>query len=130
MKKQALIIEDNKSDQMLTKSFLEYIGCECTVTYDCDGAVKHLLSKKFDIIVLDINMPQMNGIQFLIGFREAPLAKNTSVIVVSGNDLDAYLSQAEMFGAKVCIKKPLNITKHKPLIEKYLIENIKEDLHE
>lgn len=61
-----------------------------------------------DIIVLDLNMPEMNGIDFLKEVRKLNYFKNTPMIVLSGEDSSAKRIEAFKNGADDFINKPFN----------------------
>ncbi|MHC4221627.1 MAG: hybrid sensor histidine kinase/response regulator, partial [Planctomycetota bacterium] len=57
----ALVVEDNKNNQILIKLILERMGFDVTVAEDGRIAVENTSSRSFDIIFMDIQMPNMNG---------------------------------------------------------------------
>ena len=116
MKKKALIIEDNISDQILNKATLECLEFECIVVPDGEMAISQIVSQKFDLILLDLEMPNISGIQFLMGFRSAFLNKDIPVVVVSSKEDTNSKELAEKFGAKDFIQKPLNMNNHRSLL--------------
>ena len=68
MSKKLLLVEDDKAQQLVWKQVFKYLGSfEVTIAKDgFEGLQK--LSESFDIIILDISMPGMNGIAFLNEF--------------------------------------------------------------
>lgn len=117
MKKQALIIEDNGIDQAINRSILESIGFECTSCSDGDDAISFLLETSFDLILLDMGLPNITGIQFLSGFRSAVLNQEARVVVVSGSADEKMSDLVKFYGAEACLKKPLSIQEHKSILE-------------
>jgi two-component system chemotaxis response regulator CheY len=61
----------------------------------------------FDAIVLDLRMPEMNGVEFIQALRERPLHRNTPVVVASSEGEESELSQAvRQLGVAAIVKKP------------------------
>lgn len=69
-------------------------------------ALEHIKSSKIDMIITDIKMPEMNGLQMIDELRK--LEKNTPVIVISGYDSFAYAQKAIHYGVKDYLLKPVS----------------------
>jgi len=61
--KKILLVEDDRTHRELTSQILENIGCKVTVAYDGDEAIRFLQKQEFDIILMDIYLPKMSGIE-------------------------------------------------------------------
>jgi DNA-binding response OmpR family regulator len=73
-----------------------------------------------DVIVLDLNMPEMNGIDFLREVRKLNFFKNTPMIVLSGEDSSAKRIEAFKNGANDFINKPFNPIELRVRMERFL----------
>ena len=61
----------------------------------------------FDAIVLDLRMPEMNGVQFIQALRQRPLHRATPIVVASSEREDSELGQAvRQLGVAAIVKKP------------------------
>lgn len=69
-KKKILIIEDEKSISYVLKLKLEYVGFEATIAKNGEEGVSILSGKKFDLALLDIIMPKMDGFKVLEALKE------------------------------------------------------------
>ncbi len=104
-----LVVDDNKHNQELFKKFLEVMEIS---DIDCanDGieAIEMITKDTYDLIVLDVVMPNMNGEEFLYRIREVPEFKNLPVIVQTGSD--SLESKDKMFkaGATDFVSKPVS----------------------
>jgi len=82
--KSILIVDDNEIDHIITKSAIEAYGAEITVheAYDGKEALTLLdtLPVAPEVILLDINMPGMNGLEFLVEYEKA--GKMASAVVM------------------------------------------------
>ncbi len=100
-----LIVDDSNTMRMIISSTLKKIGGH-TIETACDG--KDALSKasafKPDLILLDWNMPNMNGLDFLKAFRAA--GAKTPVIMVTTEAEKTRVIQAVQAGANNYLVKP------------------------
>jgi CheY-like chemotaxis protein len=65
-----LIVEDNKINQFITKKSLEKIDFECHIVESGFDALEILKNQNFDLILMDINMPGLNGFETTIKIRQ------------------------------------------------------------
>jgi len=103
-----LLVDDEKLVRDLCKHFFRKEGFECTEA--CDGVEGLALTKDqpFDLVVLDIDMPNMSGKETLRRLRNSPTTGNLKVIMMSGGvDSDEMSEQLEL-GADDYIGKPLS----------------------
>lgn len=70
------------------------------------AALEKLKTEAFDLIILDINMPEMGGIDFLKARGAVPNAAKTPVIVLTTQDEEALRTEALSLGAKAFLSKP------------------------
>jgi CheY-like chemotaxis protein len=104
-----MIIDDSYTNRMLLRAVLEEMDIH--IIEVCSGikALKMLSETKPDIILLDMCMPLMNGLDFLKELQS--LKENIPVIVVSVLDDQAYINMAYQFGAHDYLIKPLDNNK-------------------
>ncbi|MGB9598352.1 MAG: response regulator [Minisyncoccales bacterium] len=81
--KKILIVEDDNFLSDIYKMKLERLGFSVNVAEEGSVALKKLKKETFDLILLDIVLPQLNGWQILEFLRNDPRLKNTKVIVLS-----------------------------------------------
>lgn len=58
-----LLVEDNRTHREFVSRILEKIGCDVTIAYDGKDALHMVREEPFDIVLMDIEMPKMNGIE-------------------------------------------------------------------
>ena len=84
-------------------------------------AIKWLLDGNIpDLIVLDLNMPEMNGIQFLKEVRKYRFFKNIPMIVLSGEESSSKKIEAFASGANDYLTKPFNPAELRVRMERFL----------
>ncbi|MFB5195019.1 DNA-binding response regulator [Bacillus sp. AFS073361] len=97
MKQRILIVEDEKQIAKILRIELDYEGYEVMVAYDGKSGLQAALNEKFDLILLDVMLPEMNGIELLRKLRKEnnliPVilltARNTTMDKVTGLDQGA-----------------------------------------
>ncbi len=100
-----LCIDDSKSQLSLYKSQLEAMyQTTCAETYQ--EAVACLSAFRPDLIILDMTMPQVSGLEFLDILRYTPNYAHIPVIIVSGDNNPSDIKEAFRRGAADYVKKP------------------------
>ncbi|MBI3461285.1 response regulator [Candidatus Acetothermia bacterium] len=103
-----LVVEDNKVNRILLLRGLEQQGHVVTAVENGKQALKLLHSQPFDIVLLDIEMPEMNGFQVLETCLQDTHLREIPIIMTSAMDeLDSVVKCIEM-GAEDYLTKPLN----------------------
>lgn len=98
-----LVIEDDANLRGALHMALEHAGFAVTDAADGDDAVKLQETTKFDLIMLDLIMPRMNGFEFLKRFRENDT--ETPVLIVTNSGASKELEEVTAMGAtKTLIK--------------------------
>ena len=110
--KSVLVVEDNPVNQLLMKTILKKLSIEVVVAENGLEALEMLRCQTFDLILMDINMPVMDGHQAMQKIRESEAAHQlpkTPIIALTANvlqgDKDKYLAQ----GADAILAKPLQL---------------------
>ncbi len=122
IKKKLLLVDDDSDD---TELFSEAIGeIDSSVLCHCasDGmeALEKLSEKKIetpDLIFLDINMPEMNGWQFLERVKGNHRLKDIPVIIYTTSSTKSDLLHARTSGALCFVTKPANYGRLKKILE-------------
>ena len=82
--KKILVVDDNIINQVYAKTILFNSGAIITTAYDCDEAIKYLKNETFDIILMDIYMPYVSGIECSRIIREELQIKTPIIAVTCG----------------------------------------------
>ena len=103
-----LVVDDNKMNRLLLGRNLEQQGHKVAFAENGRRALEMLRAESFDLLLLDIEMPEMDGFQVLAELTSDSHFKNIPVIMISGVDeLDSVVKCIEM-GAEDYLHKPIN----------------------
>ena len=109
MTKSILIVDDSSSLRTVVKLALVRAGYEVHEAGDGEEGLAKLESvSKVNLIVSDVNMPNMDGITFVSKVKQHPRHKFTPVIMLTTEGQDAKKEQGRAAGAKAWIVKPFN----------------------
>ena len=105
-----LIVDDNKTNCEVLERRLTMQGLHCRTAYDGTTAIKEVEEKLPDLILLDVILPDINGLELLKKFRSEHTSENLPIIMVSAfNDVDG-IAKCIQLGAQDYLPKPLNGT--------------------
>jgi len=100
-----LIVEDDNNILQLEKDYLEASGFEIDYSLDGKSGMEKALENEYDLILLDIMLPEVDGFEICRQIREN---KNTPIILVSAKKEDADKIDGLGFGADDYIVKPFS----------------------
>jgi CheY-like chemotaxis protein len=105
-----LVAEDDLINQKLIKALLQKLGYEVTIAPNGKVAVDHVAAQDFDIILMDIQMPEMDGFEAtrLIREREVETGKRVPIIACTAHALPGYRERCLAAGMDGFLTKPLN----------------------
>ena len=118
MPKKILIVDDEKNLVSLLKKILESNLYKVDCVYDGFEAFKKVTDSKFDLILLDIKMPKMDGKEFYKKIKEKKI--NTPVIIVTGSFMREESEQMVKDGAKDIVYKPFDVENLLVKIKQYI----------
>lgn len=116
-----LVAEDNKMNQKVIKFLLEQQGADCTFVKNGSDAVKLFNILDFDMVFMDIFMPEMDGYEAtkLIKASEKYAKNKIPIIAVSASAFDEDIQNAKKAGIDDFLAKPIESDKLKELLIKY-----------
>jgi DNA-binding response OmpR family regulator len=118
-KKSLLLVDDEAAIGMIVRIQFEK-DYDITVLTNGLNGLKWLKDGNIpDVIVLDLNMPEMNGIEFLKEVRKLNFFKNTPMIVLSGEDSSGKRIEAFRTGADDYLTKPFNPVELRVRMERF-----------
>ncbi len=106
-KKKVLIIDDGITMRMFYRDVLEKAGFAVEEAANGVEGLERMLGGRFDLIVVDINMPKMDGYEFVSQLRKAPDCIAIPVMTVSTEDKEHDKARAYESGANFYMVKPV-----------------------
>lgn len=102
---QALVVDDDPIIRLIHRKILTHEGCQVTEAADGEQAVALATGQLFDVILMDINMPKMNGLDATIKIRahENGLRHTPIIGITSEYERETYLAK----GMDTVLDKPI-----------------------
>ncbi|HZH69479.1 MAG TPA: response regulator, partial [Flavobacteriaceae bacterium] len=99
-----LIVDDNKINQMITKKVLEKKKIQCTIIDNGKDAVEAVKNNNFDLILMDVHMPEMSGIEATQLIRK--FNQKIPIIALTAVSIEDNLDEFLEIGFNDVIPKP------------------------
>ena len=108
MKKQILIVDDSPSVLAVLSDLFVELGYEVTSACNGQEAYAQVESTKFNMIVTDLKMPVMDGVEFVKRAKQLPNCKFVPMVMLSSVDDEAKIAVARKAGVSTFMRKPIN----------------------
>jgi len=116
-----LVAEDNEVNQMVVSGMLGNLGCETTIAENGQAALDILRDKNFDIVLMDINMPVLNGREATIQYRiNEPKNERTPIIALTANILPEDVETYYVAGMDDYMSKPFTADELYEILNKWV----------
>jgi CheY-like chemotaxis protein len=102
----ALVLDDDDIICALLRELLTKQGFLVTTKTDPELGVALARSEQFDLVLLDVKMPKMNGIEALKRIR--PLQQKAKFVMITASAEDELVGDAFTYGAILCLSKPID----------------------
>jgi response regulator RpfG family c-di-GMP phosphodiesterase len=112
-----LMVDDEPNVRQLARTTLESLGLACTDAADATTALGLLEHTPYDLVLLDLNLPDMDGYELCQRLRQPPVRSNLKIIVVSGRGDQNQLCEALPRGADDYIVKPFGVRQLQARVE-------------
>jgi len=119
MRKLILVVEDYKDVRKMMRQFLENKGYEVIVAKDGSQAVEKAVATHPDLIIMDLAMPGMDGIQATQAIRQHGELDDIPILALSAY-ADFYDERARDVGCNDVIQKPVDFGKLGPIVNNYI----------
>ncbi len=119
-----LLAEDNKVNQTLAMRLLEKLGCHVTVVDNGRHAIDALAENEFDIILMDVEMPEMDGISATkeIRRREQDSKQHIPIVAVTAHAIVGDRERCLEAGMDDYLSKPVRINEIRAMLTKILLK--------
>jgi diguanylate cyclase (GGDEF)-like protein/PAS domain S-box-containing protein len=103
-----LIVDDEPTSRLLTREALQQSGLAVVEAEDGNGAIAVFAHSRPDLVLLDVDMPDMDGFSVCRRLRTHPDGRYVPIVMVTGRDDIDSINQAYAAGATDFIAKPIN----------------------
>ena len=117
-----LVVEDNKINQLIITKMLQELGININIAKDGKEAYKLFLKHNYDLILMDIHMPEMNGLEATKLIKSHPkyLLNKPTIIATTASAFDEDKEEAFAHGMDDFLTKPILFQNLLEMIKKYL----------
>jgi adenylate cyclase len=100
-----LVVDDNEDSRAIYSEILSLAGHGVVTAADGEEALAYALRIPFDLIILDLCLPKVDGIRVIKEVRSSPVARQTPIVTVSAGD-ELVHREALAAGADLALRKP------------------------
>ncbi|GGP28288.1 response regulator [Silvimonas amylolytica] len=107
---QVLVVDDNAVNCLVARRFLEKLGHQVTVAHDGDAALERVMEQAFDLILMDVQMPVMDGLTAAWHIRQLERetgARPIRIVALSANTSEADREACMVAGMDDFLEKPV-----------------------
>lgn len=104
------IVDDDEEMSRAVGLMLKLLGCEVASFYNVRSAAQTILiGRRPDLIILDVNIPEVSGLDMVEFLRRRPESKNIPIVMLSSEAADTLVDKALELGADAYIRKPITL---------------------
>ncbi|HEX7114050.1 MAG TPA: two-component regulator propeller domain-containing protein [Steroidobacter sp.] len=120
-KGRVLLAEDHAINRRVAERFLERLGCEVRSVADGAQAVRACASEKYDFVLMDMQMPVMDGLEATRRIRDLePLGRRTPIVALTADAMKGTLERCLQAGMDDYLTKPLDFNRLQDVLDRFL----------
>ena len=105
-----LLIEDNDNISAMIAQYLTLKGYDCIVTNNGKDGLNQILAKNYDVVLLDLAMPEFSGYDVIESLEVTGKLKEQKLIVLTASSItEGKMKELEKRGVYLCLKKPVQL---------------------
>ena len=104
-----LLVDDRPENLMFVRDYLVSIGYDVATALSGEAALKEVAEQSPDLVLLDLEMPQMSGLEVLGHLRAMEECVDLPVVVLSAHPRDEILGDCTRAGATDVVSKPIRL---------------------
>lgn len=120
---EVLVVEDDEVNQHVMKEILAQLGAKVTLARNGKEGLDAAIAKKFDLVLMDMNMPEMNGPDAAAALRMHEMEEGkipVPIVALTANAMKEHRDQCLAAGMNDYLTKPVSIEKLKTILDKWL----------
>lgn len=115
-----LLVEDNPVNQIVIKALLEKVGLQVVLAQDGEVALDILKQRSFDLILMDMQMPKLDGLETTKLIRQQAKWQNLPIVALTANTQKSDMESCFQAGMDDFIAKPVEIVKLCNVLSRWL----------
>lgn len=120
MPKTILVVDDSATVRKFVSVSLSMQGFNVITACDGMDALEKLPAQNVDLVITDLNMPQMDGFELIKSLRESPSYQDIPVIILTSLSDGESKERSENLGVHSYLQKPFSLEKIQYEVSKYL----------
>ncbi len=121
MGKTILVVDDSSSVRIVIKTALMGAGYEVIEAADGKEGIARLTGQKVHLIISDVNMPNMDGIEMVKAIKQMPAYKFTPICMLTTESQQSKMAEGKAAGAKAWMVKPFQPPKLLDAVSKLIM---------
>ena len=114
-----LVVEDNDEASFLLRTILTRKGYRVIEAWDGKQAIEVAETEELDLILLDLQLPRLNGLGVIHRLRQNPKLETVPIVIVTGQDPEKYRTSAIAEGCDDFLIKPIDFDRLDALLDYY-----------
>ena len=103
-----LVADDDPTNQLVLRAILERDGCDVTVVEDGERALHALMTQPFDVAVVDVRMPALDGLDVVARYQSSVRSDDRArCILLTASAPDRPDERLEVLALTACLSKPI-----------------------
>lgn len=115
-----LVVEDNPINLELLTALLEQEGCEVTTAERGEEGVRHAQAERFDLVLMDLQLPDITGYEALRLLRANPVTASVPVVAVTAQAMRGEEDRVKAAGFGLYLTKPLDTRRFRQVLQTLL----------
>jgi two-component system cell cycle response regulator DivK len=120
MTKRILYVEDNFENRLFVRRVLESMGLEMLEAYDGQAGIDIAQTEKPDLILMDVGLPGMDGLETTAKIKEIPSISQIPVIALTANAMKGDRERCLAAGCDGYLQKPIGVTELRQQVLQFL----------
>lgn len=117
VKRRILVVDDNRDGAESLAMMLQLVGTEIAMAHDGDEAIEQAERFWPDLILMDVGMPHMDGLEATRRIREQTWGRRATIIALTGWGQDADRERSRAAGCDAHLVKPVNLSELEKVME-------------
>lgn len=103
-----LVVEDNADNALIAETILRMAGARPTLAYSGEAALEHCREARFDLVLMDLGMPHMDGFETARALNNLPgFQENTPIVALSAQNASDTEAACQESGIRLHLEKPI-----------------------